>query len=68
MKNNENKTTSNGISFSGLLAIAFIVLKLTGVIDWKWVWILAPIWATVLIALVMVASIGAVAMWRRYKR
>jgi len=27
-----------------LLTIAFIVLKLTGVIDWDWVWVLAPFW------------------------
>jgi len=36
--------TSGGIGFGGLLAIAFIVLKLTGVIDWSWGWVLAPIW------------------------
>ena len=28
----------------GLLGIAFIVLKLCGVIDWPWIWVLAPIW------------------------
>jgi hypothetical protein len=27
-----------------LLTVAFIVLKLTGVIDWDWVWVLAPFW------------------------
>ena len=27
-----------------LLTIAFIVLKLTDVIDWDWVWVLAPFW------------------------
>ena len=33
-----------GISFLGLLAIIFIVLKLTGQITWSWWWVLAPLW------------------------
>jgi hypothetical protein len=45
MKNiTENKTSSNGIGFLGLLCIVFIVLKLTGVITWSWLWVLAPLW------------------------
>lgn len=28
-----------------LLAVAFMVLKLTGAIDWRWIWITAPLWA-----------------------
>lgn len=35
---------SGGISFAGLLAIVFIVLKLTKVIDWSWWWVTAPLW------------------------
>ncbi len=44
---NENKSNTGaagGIGFCGLLAIAFIVLKLTGVIGWSWLWVLSPIW------------------------
>lgn len=33
-----------GIGFTGLLTIAFIVLKLTHVIAWSWWWVLAPLW------------------------
>jgi len=44
-RNNENsKAAGGGIGFCGLLAIAFIVLKLTGVIGWSWGWVLAPLW------------------------
>jgi hypothetical protein len=28
-----------------LLGILFIGLKLTGYIDWSWLWVLAPFWA-----------------------
>ena len=43
MKNNNNKKTT-GITFTGLLTIVFITLKLCGVITWSWVWVLSPIW------------------------
>ena len=44
--NNErnNNTAAGGIGFCGLLGIAFIILKHTGVIGWSWLWVLAPLW------------------------
>lgn len=44
---NNNTTVSGGIGFSGLLTIVFIVLKLCGVINWSWIWVLAPMWVSV---------------------
>lgn len=38
----EHTTTYRGVGFSSLLTIAFIVLKLTGVISWTWFWVLSP--------------------------
>lgn len=49
MKN--NKTTFGGISFTGLLTILFIGLKLTGFINWPWVWVLSPLWIQLILAL-----------------
>ena len=40
--------------FSTLLAIAFIVLKLCHVIDWAWVWVLAPLWISVALTFVLI--------------
>ena len=42
MKKKSN--TYLGVGFSGLLTIVFIVLKLVGVINWSWVWVLSPMW------------------------
>lgn len=39
-----SNTQTGGIGFSGLLAVAFIVMKLTGIISWSWWWVLSPIW------------------------
>lgn len=35
-------TTSN-LGFGSVLTIAFIVLKLCGVISWNWFWVLSPL-------------------------
>ncbi len=43
----ENVNNNYGIGFPGLLAILFIGLKLTGHIDWSWLWVLSPIWISV---------------------
>ena len=41
----ENRTVvKGGASFTELLTLVFIVLKLTGVISWSWWWVLSPIW------------------------
>jgi hypothetical protein len=46
--------SQNGIGFFGLLAIVFIVLKLTGTIDWAWVWVLAPLWIPIAIFILII--------------
>lgn len=58
-------TVKGGIGFVGLLTIAFIVLKLVGVITWSWVWVLSPIWidAILIIILLAVVIIRASAKW-----
>lgn len=54
MGENENRASSGGIGFVGLLQITFIVLKLCGVIDWSWGWVLAPIWMSVALVILLV--------------
>lgn len=39
-----SSSSSSGIGFAGALTVAFVVLKLTGVIAWSWWWVLSPIW------------------------
>ena len=36
-----------------LLAVAFIVMKIVHVIDWSWVWVLAPIWGSVVLTMLL---------------
>ena len=60
--NNKSSGSTGGILWT-LLAVAFIVLKVTHLIDWPWVWVLAPIWipvgivlATIVIVLIVVLT------------
>ncbi len=39
-----DKEAQRGVDVAGLLLVVFIVLKLTNVIEWRWVWVLAPAW------------------------
>lgn len=59
MDNSTTTPSSSGISTTGLLGVLFIGLKLTGFIDWPWLWVLAPFWIplAVLLAIVLVAAI-----------
>ena len=41
-----------------VLAIIFIVLKLLGVITWSWLWVLSPIWISIIIVLVLYGIIA----------
>lgn len=54
----DKKSGGAAYSFIGNLTIAFIALKLAGFISWSWVWVIAPIWIPLAVALIFL-SIGA---------
>ena len=62
---NNEKTTSSEIGFGSALLLTFIILKLVGVIDWSWWWVLSPIWIPVV--LLMAASILLFVVYRIVK-
>jgi hypothetical protein len=46
-------TASGGVGVTGLLTVAFVVLKLVGVIDWSWWWVLSPAWISTILGLLL---------------
>ena len=38
------KASSGGLGVTSVLTIVFVVLKLADVINWPWIWVLAPLW------------------------
>ena len=65
----KTSSSSGGIGVFGLLGVAFVVLKLTGYIDWSWWYVTLPFWggAAVVLGVLLIALLfAAVAeMWRR---
>lgn len=62
-------TGGGGLGIVGVLTIVFVVLKLTGVIAWSWVWVLSPLWIGFILWLILAAFLlGIVALLnsRRY--
>ncbi len=57
-----SSSSSSGIGFPGLLTVLFIGLKLTGHITWPWVWVLSPLWISLLIGLTVLAIVFIVAI------
>ena len=60
---NESKPiVVSGTSLPTLLTVLFIALKLCGIIDWSWWWVLSPIPITLGIVLVVFAGVIGVLM------
>lgn len=63
-----NSSSSSGIGVFGLLGVAFVVLKLCGVIGWSWWWVTAPFWGGFILAILFLCGyVGialAVTVWR----
>lgn len=61
---NSSSNNSGGIGFVGVLTIVFIILKLVGVIDWSWVWVLSPIWINAILTICIL--IGLEINWHKW--
>lgn len=53
------KSSSSGIGLTGVLFVVFLVLKLTGNINWSWWWVTSPLW----IPIALLGSIFIVAVF-----
>ncbi len=56
---------STGISTLSLLGVAFVVLKLTGYIDWSWIWVTLPFWIGIPIFIVILILAAIIANIKR---
>lgn len=52
-------------TFFELLAVLFIGLKLSGIIDWSWWWVLSPLWGP---AVVILPIIGIVLLSSKLRK
>ena len=59
-----NKQAAGRISFTGLLTIVFIILKLCGIIIWSWWWVLSPLWISTILWMIFVVIVLLVGGWK----
>lgn len=55
--NKSKSSNSFGMSFLVLLGLIFIVLKLTGFINWSWWWVTMPFWVGIAITTSIISII-----------
>ena len=77
MRDNKHYS-SGGLGLASVLTIVFIILKLVGVIDWSWVWVLAPLWINAILVVVTIVIVAIVVVvsdkneskrgWKKWKR
>lgn len=53
----DKNNNTGAMKFCDVLLIVFVVLKLVGVIDWSWWWVLAPFWIPTLIVIFLIVAI-----------
>ena len=51
------KDENHGIRVNGVwcLTMIFVILKLLGKITWSWVWVLSPIWISIIACITIIA-------------
>lgn len=55
---NSKTTSGGGMGCGSVLGILFIALKLTGYIDWSWLWVLSPFWIPAAIIGIILVIVG----------
>lgn len=55
---NSTTATTTIPSSTTLLGILFVGLKLTGHINWPWIWVLSPFWIPLVVAMVLLFIVG----------
>lgn len=58
---NDNSTKS-GVSILTVLVVVFLVLKLTGNIDWSWWWVFSPYWIPFVLFIAGAAAVFIIAV------
>jgi hypothetical protein len=53
----KQETTKFNSSILTILFVVFLVLKLTGEIDWSWWWVTSPLWLPLVLLLVTIIGV-----------
>ena len=62
-----NSQSIRGLVGFGFVVLFFVVLKLLDILTWSWFWVLSPLWATLLLSvlIILVSCIAAISGKRK---
>lgn len=63
----DGKTSGTSIGLADILLVTFIVLKLTHIIEWSWVWVLSPLWMPISLLAVLCVVLLCIKICRKAK-
>lgn len=66
MSSSSKSGSSGGVGIFGVVGIIFVVLKLVGVIEWSWWWVLSPFWIPILAVIALVFVLGILSGLKDY--
>ena len=47
----KSSSSGGGVGIPTVIQIVFIILKVVGVIEWSWFWVLSPTWISILVVI-----------------
>lgn len=50
----DNNTNKSSVGIGTIILTIFITLKLCGVINWSWFWVLSPLWIGFILAIILI--------------
>ena len=50
----DNNTNRSSVGIGTMILAIFITLKLCGVINWSWFWVLSPLWIGFILAVILI--------------
>lgn len=56
----DNSSNNKGIGLFKLLLLIFITLKLTGKINWSWIWVLSPFWVPIVFVMIFFITLAII--------
>lgn len=58
-----NSSAGGGVGLAGATFLVFLTLKLTGIINWSWWWVTAPLWGVTALVVLIVLGVVIAAVW-----
>lgn len=49
-----SRENGSGFDLEIVLCLVFMILKLTGTIDWSWWWVFAPLWIMLILNVIVI--------------